>query len=77
MYMSKNIFSQFGEKEFYQKLTFLENVLKSWRDGESVCYNSKDSVQCSVGPFECDILNGNHFRLGNVLATVVYFLLPG
>ena len=39
---------------------------------------SKDPVQCrsSVGPFECDILNGNHFRLRKVLETVVYFLLP-
>ena len=31
-----NILSQCGEKEFYQKLTFLENLLKSWRNGESV-----------------------------------------
>ena len=40
------------EKEFYQKLTFLEKVLKSCRDGESVII-SKDPV----GPFECDIEN--------------------
>ena len=31
-----NILSHCGEKEFYQKLTFLENVLKSWRDGEYI-----------------------------------------
>ena len=46
-----NILSQCGEKEFYQKLTFLENVLKSWRDGESVII-SKDPVG-----HECDIEN--------------------
>ena len=47
-----NILSQCGEKEFYQKLTFLENVFRSWRDGESIMI-SKDPV----GPFECHIEN--------------------
>ena len=45
-----NILSQSGQTEFFQKLTFLENVLKSWRDGESIII-SKDPV----GPF-CVIL---------------------
>ena len=47
-----NILSQCGQKEFFQKLTFLENVLKGWKDGESVII-SKDPV----GPFQCDIEN--------------------
>ena len=56
-----NILSQCVKKNFYQKLTFLEKVLKSWRDGESVII-SKDPV----GPFECDIENvATHVDVNN------------
>ena len=49
-----NILSNCGEREFYEKLTFLENVLKSWREGNDVTL----SKECSTAIVsECDIEN--------------------
>ena len=46
-----NMLAKCGEQEFYENLTFLENVLKCWREGNDITVFE----ECNTIVSECDI----------------------